>query len=543
MRHSMPAQLTVPQQQAIRALLATPEKRLNHLYWILDKNGRSIRFRMNAEQTHLHRHAHTRNLILKARQLGFSTYVSLRILDACLHIPNYKAGIIDRTLPDAASKLDKIKYAYQHLDHLPDTPTPLDHELAQIGAMLKEYHQGIKIKEKEILFPNGSSIYISTSYRGGTLQLLHISELGSIAYHEPRKANEIITGALPSVGANCTIFMESTHEGGKYGEHYRQIEASMDNIGKPLTPLHFKFFFYSWHQHPEYQLPDATPAETDESRRYFAQLEQEQHTTISPAQRAWYLANQKTYGSRMKQEYPSTPAEALNPITDGAIYSLQLDTLREKGRLSARFEHDPHRPIYTAWDLGIADYMSIWWIQPGADGLWHILDNYTANQLPLSHYIDILRQKDAVYNRCAACILPHDSARKDINANSYDTALRQAGYTCIRTPITANLWASIDTTRQFLATCLIHERCHQPTRLDDGATYIAGMDALANYRTAPPGARGALAPSPLHDINSHAADALRTFADAAKLGLISPLQPTFAHRTHTGSTYKQNFFR
>lgn len=48
------------------------------------------------------------------------------------------------------------------------------------------------------------------------------------------------------------------------------------------------------------------------------------------------------------------------------------------------------------------------------------------------------------------------------------------------------------------------------------------MDALANYSSRPMGANGTLAVTPLHDINSHAADALRCFADAAQLGLINP---------------------
>lgn len=75
------------------------------------------------------------------------------------------------------------------------------------------------------------------------MQLLHVSELGYIAAHDPVRATEIITGSLNTVGKNCRIYMESTHEGGKYGINYEQIIGAMDMIGKPLSLLDFKFYF------------------------------------------------------------------------------------------------------------------------------------------------------------------------------------------------------------------------------------------------------------------------------------------------------------
>lgn len=511
----------------MQRFLSDPLLRLYHLYHILDKDGAVCRFAPNAEQRHLHDHAARRNLILKARQLGFSTYIALRILDSCLFTPHFKAGIVDRTLTDAAEKLEKIRFAFDHLDYLPDNPTPLDRDLAAVGKLIKQHYappRGEKIfLAKEANFSNGSRITIGATYRGGTLQLLHISELGSIARHDPIRAHEIITGSIPSVGNNCQIFMESTHEGGKYGVHYDQICSAMDNLALPpeeLTPLHFRFHFYSWHQHPDYRLSGVLK-ETDEQRRYFAGLEARLHTPITKEQRIWYIAMEKILASRMKQEYPSTPEEALNPIEAGNIYSLQIDSLRARGEHKADFEPVPHRPIFVSWDLGIGDYMSLWWIQPNGCGKWLLLDNYTANGLPIDHYLDIIREHDARWGRCAANVMPHDAAQRDIRLNPFNQAVADAGYTIIRVPRTQNLWASIDTTRTFLRSCIIHTRCWEPTRTPEGNVYLAGMDALANYSSRPMGSNGALAVTPLHDINSHAADALRCFADAASLGLIS----------------------
>lgn len=235
--------LTPEQAGVLKRFLADVVLRLNSLFWIVNKDGIPCRFRMNWAQKELHETAHFRNNILKVRQLGISTYIAMLILDMCLFIPHFKAGIIDKTLNDAESKLKKIAFAWDHLDYVPENPSALDLELARIGAMLKAYHAGIKINQQSIEFANGSRVTVGTSLRGDTLQLLHVSELGYIAAHDPIRATEIITGSLNTVGKGGRVHMESTHEGGKYGLNYEQILGAMDMIGKPLSSLDFKFYF------------------------------------------------------------------------------------------------------------------------------------------------------------------------------------------------------------------------------------------------------------------------------------------------------------
>jgi len=133
--------------EQLRKLLTDPKWRINNLYWITDKTGHLVRFRMNWAQEELHDTAHTRNNILKVRQLGISTYMAIRMLDACLFTPNYHAGIVDRTLPDAKAKLGKIKFAFNHLDHLPENPTPQDRALAEVGATIKRLAAGTTINK------------------------------------------------------------------------------------------------------------------------------------------------------------------------------------------------------------------------------------------------------------------------------------------------------------------------------------------------------------------------------------------------------------
>ena len=134
---------------------------------------------MNWAQEDLFREMHFMNVVLKARQLGFTTFIDLFMLDQCLFNSNVRAGIIAHNRDDAKIIFrDKIKYPY---DNLPDVLR------ARISAESDT--------AQELLFSNNSSIRVGTSLRSGTLQLLHVSEYGKLCAKYPEKAREVRTGA------------------------------------------------------------------------------------------------------------------------------------------------------------------------------------------------------------------------------------------------------------------------------------------------------------------------------------------------------------
>jgi hypothetical protein len=98
-----------------------------------------------------------------------------------------------------------------------------------------------------LTFANNSSIRVSTSMRGGTLQYLHVSEFGKICAQYPDKAREIVTGALNTVEAGQFIVIESTAEG-QEGAFYRMCQEARTQraMNKPLTALDWKFHFFAW---------------------------------------------------------------------------------------------------------------------------------------------------------------------------------------------------------------------------------------------------------------------------------------------------------
>ena len=125
--------------------------RLNNLYYITDKDGRRVKFEMNWAQERLFKEMHYQNAILKARQLGFTTFIQIFMLDACVFNSNIREGTIAHTLQDAQAIFrDKVKYPY---DNLPD----------QIKVAVSPQTDSAA----ELLLSNNSSIRVGTSLQIG----------------------------------------------------------------------------------------------------------------------------------------------------------------------------------------------------------------------------------------------------------------------------------------------------------------------------------------------------------------------------------------
>jgi hypothetical protein len=102
--------------EQLKGQLSDPRWRLNNLYWIMDKTGKKIPFRLNWAQEELLTNLHHCNLILKARQLGFTTAIQIFLLDQALFNSNVRCGTIAHRLDDAKTIFrDKVRFPYDHL--------------------------------------------------------------------------------------------------------------------------------------------------------------------------------------------------------------------------------------------------------------------------------------------------------------------------------------------------------------------------------------------------------------------------------------------
>lgn len=270
--------------------------RLDNLYYIQDEDGKEVLFQLRPIQRLFLQVAWYRNVILKARQLGFTTAIDIFILDRAVFNANTNCGIIAHTKDDVVEIFaNKVKYAYERL--------PSDIRSVVTAATDKANH---------LKFSNGSSVRVAVSMRSGTLQILHISEYGKLWARYPEKAKEVKTGSLPTVHQNGMIFIESTAEG--IGGHFHELSMQSKRLfdeGVELNRLDYKFHFFPWWGDSKYELP--CPDEYVFSRehvKYSEGLDKYTGKVLSRNKRYWYVVTESTYGTEMKQEYPSTPEEA-----------------------------------------------------------------------------------------------------------------------------------------------------------------------------------------------------------------------------------------
>lgn len=503
----------------LTALLRNRMWRLDNLYWIQDKSGNYVRFTMNWAQRELMENLHTRNNVLKVRQLGISTLMALVMLDACLFTGGYRAGIVDKKLDEAQLKIEKMALAYRMLSHVPEGATAREQGLAEIGRMIQGQVPIESETQGRIVWRNGSSVRASTSMRGGTLQFLHISELGYVAAHAPLRAREIVTGATNAVSKDGVIVMESTHEGGHWGLNYQMTRSAMEMTGKALSPLDYKFFFFPWWRHPEYSLPGTGYAPDQELNKYFDSLQKTLGIVLSNEQKAWYASHYRTDGAMVRQEYPSVPEEAFETQVEGSIYGEKIDKARYEGRYNLDFIADPYAPLYVSMDIGMSDNTSMWLIQ-AASGHPGVLDHFSFHGKAMSFYMDQIRVWERAHGKIEAVVLPHDANKRNpVGGPTVAQYFREAGWRVIVVPRVPDVWVGINSTRELIDACYFHERCTRKTCID-GIEMPSGLNCLESYQTAPEGSNGAMHSQPLHDLYSHSADAFRTFAEAVLHGLI-----------------------
>lgn len=477
---------------ALRAeeLFSDRRWRLNHLYTIKDKRGIAVPFVLNEAQEKLLDQLHTLNLILKARQLGFTTLIQILMLDACLFNSNTSAGIVAHNREDAEAFFDdKIKFAYDNLDPEIRKAIPATQDSA-----------------KSLTFSNGSRIRVGTSLRSGTFQYLHVSEFGKTCAQFPSKAKEIVTGAFNAVEAGQFIAVESTAEGqGGYFHDMVMAAKAHAEMQRPLTPLDFKLHFFPWFDDPRYALSDEDTAHvilTDQHERYFDELYDRHGIELSRNQEAWYVKKQETQKDEMKREYPATIEEAFEASIEGAYLSEQMAKVRRENRI-CRVPIE-NVPVDTFWDLGVNDDMVIWFRQK--IGPEHrFIDYYSNSGEGLEHYARVLKERADEHQWVYGTHwMPHDANHRRLGwkAKSVRELALENGIRPVNVvPRIETLKSGVEASRRYLAKCWFDEsRCSE------------GIKCLDNYRKDWDEDRGVFKDQPRHDWASHGYKGLETAA-------------------------------
>lgn len=374
--------------------------RLNNFYRIINRDGDSIPFRLNAVQDSVLKGLHTRNLILKARQLGMSTFAVIYLLDEALFNCNLSAGI--------------VSYSLEHAQHI--FKRIIGHALDTLPERLKPLAGIIQRSAREISFNNGSFLRVDTSLRGGAYQLVLVSEFGKTCARNPLKSEEVITGTLQSVPLNGRIIIESTGEGnsGFYADLVNQaVQRGNDN----LSPLEYKLHFFPWMEEISYRMNQYVNYDTALTD-YFNKLETEK-TKISQEQRNWYAHQKSILGEKVKQEFPSTVAEAFISSSDAYYFQGCIEEAYKTNRCLSISPYDPLEVVYVAMDIGVNDLTVITFFQV-VHGEIRIIDFYADMNKGVDFYARHLQQdKHYLYH---TIFLPHDAAHRDgiVVENTYE---------------------------------------------------------------------------------------------------------------------------
>ena len=464
--------------------------RLNNLYTIIDKEGRKIPFKMNLGQLKVYRKIldHGRQIILKSRQWGISTFYLVNYFDNALHLPYRAVGMQAQGREESKTLLQRVKVLWDSMDP------------SYIALALDNIHK-IKDSDTEQSFSNGSIIYIRSSFRSATLHDLHVSEFGKTASKFPEKANEIISGSLEACAPRRTnnVAIESTAEGeDKFKDMW---DSAVETTDETRTPEDFIPVFLSWVHDPDCT-SNVEQEITPDLKEYF-----HLHNITDKHKQWFYVTKKRRLKSRMMQEYPTSPDEAFSTSSELAFYASLYTDLVHEGRVVKNL-YDNRLPVYCAVDLGISDTMSLTYFQYFEDK-FRIIGEFSNSNEDIPYYVREMFSRPYFIDRV---YLPHDAEVRNLNDKKTRTrAFKELG---VRVSVLkrSRVMDGIDRVKKYLPTMTIDTSCELTKKM------------FRNYRKEWDDKLQMPKPQPRHDFWSHIADSVRIMVMAK--GSAAKFKPT-----------------
>ena len=291
---------------------------------IKTKSGTVVPFRLNDAQRKLYAVAKrqqdagkpVRLIILKARQLGFSTLTEGLIFHACATRKNVNALIVAHREDATANLFRMSKLFYDEL------PAPVKPMLRASNAQELVFENPSKLRSEREARPGlRSRIRCATAGgrgigRSDTLQCVHLSEYAFWPDGADGKASTLagILQAVPSLPGTMVV-IESTANGFEDFKERWDAAVAGENDFEPV--------FFAWFENPEYSMPVVPGTEwTLEERDLKAAY---QLTDEQLQWRRWCIANNCGGSLDMfRQEYPSSPGEAFLHSGTGVFDNEQI---------------------------------------------------------------------------------------------------------------------------------------------------------------------------------------------------------------------------
>ena len=288
-------------------------KLIEKFLWIRTKKGSIIKFILNQEQVDLYKAIceqrrkgePIRINILKARQIGFSTFIAALYFCLVIFSPNKRAIIVADTAEHATNLFDKYKLFYERLPKEIKIPK----KASNAKMLVVDYGDG-----------NTSEIKIvcegENAARSDTAQFLHNSE--AAFWKDLRGTMASLNQVVDITNPDSFIIFETT------GNGYNDYKAKWDRdyAGKS----DYVALFYPWWGNPEYTAVyhgfELLPHEE----------ELMESLNLTYEQIAWYRLQYNAVEGDidlLRQEYPSTPVEAFRS-TGNSVFDLGLIQARKE---------------------------------------------------------------------------------------------------------------------------------------------------------------------------------------------------------------------
>ncbi len=279
---------------------------------IRDREGWRTPLWPNAAQQRYARHRTRRNIILKARQLGITTWIAARFFLKTILVPGTVTLQVAHTL-ESAQQIFRIVQRF--LEFLPEE--------------WKDVIITSRANVREIAFALQDSRYIVDTAgnehagRGLTIHNLHASEAAMWPHH-PAETMAALLAAVPTAG---TVEIESTPRGAGGYFHQEWTRATSPATAEAAFTPHF----FPWWIEEGYRMPipagrEFAPANEDEARLM-------RDLQLLPEQILFRRQLRTRFGALAPQEFAETPADCFlasgNPRFDVLAIDARLRFLAQ----------------------------------------------------------------------------------------------------------------------------------------------------------------------------------------------------------------------
>ncbi|MCI1244475.1 MAG: hypothetical protein LKG11_00745 [Bacilli bacterium] len=326
---------------------------MESLLYIVDKNEDNVRFRLNRQQCRLYKAICEqrrqgkliREDILKARQIGFTTFIAGLYFTIAMFTPNVSVGIVADTLEHSQGIFEKYQHFYDCLDlNNPNRELIEEDPKKYAGLSYKptlRYNKGQTMLRTD---KGNSPIHVmavgDSAGRSKTYSLLHLSECAF--WDNLGKTLKSLLKTVSRKNLMSMVFLETTGNG---------FNAYKDRWDRDLGGNSaFDAYFERWFDNPEYSEP--IPEGYDLMAHLEPwELERMERYKVSPEKMNWY---HNTYmgesdGDRndVLQEYPFSPVDAFvasgNTVFDKELIAQRkseiLDSMAKKAPEKGRFTY------------------------------------------------------------------------------------------------------------------------------------------------------------------------------------------------------------